>query len=69
MLIDNYQYLQKSAESLMQYHNRLLYFAIERRIDRSSNFRYVADQIVRLGLASQFNAYTVSNPFLRKNDA
>lgn len=46
----------------MQYQNRLLYFAIDRRIDRSSHFRYVADQIVRRGLISQFNAYTAPIP-------
>jgi hypothetical protein len=53
----NYETLQLKGESTRQYCFRLLHFAIKYRINKASNYRFVADQIVKQDLIIQFTHF------------
>ncbi|GAB4022344.1 hypothetical protein EXU85_23050 [Spirosoma sp. KCTC 42546] len=57
MDIHAYQRLNFREESSFTYRRRLQAFAIANRFPRASNYIYVADQIVHLGLISEFKQF------------
>lgn len=68
MDIHAYQRLNFRGESSFTYRRRLEAFAIVNRFARASNYIYVADQIVSLGLISEFREFSPSSEVKLLND-
>lgn len=59
MSTTHYDHLNAKGEPASQFRKRLQAFAILHRFDRASNYQYVASQIVRLDMITEFNAFVV----------
>ncbi|GAB4050819.1 hypothetical protein [Spirosoma litoris] len=68
MDIHAYHRLNFRGESSFTYRQRLQAFAIVNRFQRASNYIYVADQIVTLGLISEFKQFSPTSEIKLLND-